>query len=87
MLLAEPERISIIVKLLLYHDFRKSGCSWHFDYYRDYSMLRRRLHNFDNNMHVYDSMCIQIICIDELDKMPKQFQDKLLNFMVSPRGN
>jgi MoxR-like ATPase len=25
----------------------------------------------------------KIICIDELDKMPKQFQDKLLNFMVS----
>ena len=23
----------------------------------------------------------QIICIDELDKMPKQFQEKLLNFM------
>ena len=23
----------------------------------------------------------KIICIDELDKMPKQFQDKLLNFM------
>ena len=25
----------------------------------------------------------KIICIDELDKMPKQFQDKLLNFMES----
>jgi replication-associated recombination protein RarA len=24
-----------------------------------------------------------IVCIDELDKMPKQFQDKLLNFMES----
>jgi Holliday junction resolvasome RuvABC ATP-dependent DNA helicase subunit len=24
-----------------------------------------------------------IICIDELDKMPKQFQEKLLNFMES----
>jgi MoxR-like ATPase len=24
-----------------------------------------------------------LICIDELDKMPKQFQDKLLNFMES----
>ncbi|MGC2575726.1 MAG: AAA family ATPase [Candidatus Nitrosopolaris sp.] len=23
----------------------------------------------------------KIICIDELDKMPRQFQDKLLNFM------
>jgi MoxR-like ATPase len=27
----------------------------------------------------------KIICIDELDKMPKQFQDKLLNFMESGR--
>jgi MoxR-like ATPase len=25
----------------------------------------------------------KIICIDELDKMPKHFQDKLLNFMES----
>jgi Holliday junction DNA helicase RuvB len=25
----------------------------------------------------------KIICIDELDKMPKQFQDKMLNFMES----
>jgi MoxR-like ATPase len=25
----------------------------------------------------------KIICVDELDKMPKQFQDKLLNFMES----
>jgi replication-associated recombination protein RarA len=25
----------------------------------------------------------KIICIDELDKMPRQFQDKLLNFMES----
>ena len=25
----------------------------------------------------------KIICIDELDKMPKQFQEKLLNFMES----
>jgi hypothetical protein len=25
----------------------------------------------------------KIICIDELDKVPKQFQDKLLNFMES----
>src|ERR1700739_2916716 len=25
----------------------------------------------------------KIICIDELDKMPKQFQDKLLSFMES----
>ena len=25
----------------------------------------------------------KIICIDELDKMPKQFQDKLLNFLES----
>jgi MoxR-like ATPase len=25
----------------------------------------------------------KIICVDELDKMPKQFQDKLLNFMGS----
>ncbi|MGC1928376.1 MAG: hypothetical protein WA667_05330 [Candidatus Nitrosopolaris sp.] len=24
----------------------------------------------------------KIICIDELDKMPRQFQDKLLNFMA-----
>src|SRR6201988_2889752 len=27
----------------------------------------------------------KIICIDELDKMPKQFQEKLLNFMESGR--
>jgi MoxR-like ATPase len=27
----------------------------------------------------------KIVCIDELDKMPKQFQDKLLNFMESGR--
>ncbi|MGC2685310.1 MAG: ATP-binding protein [Candidatus Nitrosopolaris sp.] len=25
----------------------------------------------------------KIICIDELDKMPRQFQDKMLNFMES----
>ena len=25
----------------------------------------------------------KIICIDELDKMPRQFQEKLLNFMES----
>jgi replication-associated recombination protein RarA len=25
----------------------------------------------------------KFICIDELDKMPKQFQEKLLNFMES----
>ena len=25
----------------------------------------------------------KIICIDELDKMPKQFREKLLNFMES----
>ncbi|MGB6529789.1 MAG: AAA family ATPase [Candidatus Nitrosopolaris sp.] len=25
----------------------------------------------------------KVICIDELDKMPKQFQDKVLNFMES----
>jgi MoxR-like ATPase len=27
----------------------------------------------------------KVICIDELDKMPKQFQEKLLNFMESGR--
>jgi transcriptional regulator with AAA-type ATPase domain len=27
----------------------------------------------------------KIICIDELDKMPKQFQEKLLNFLESGR--
>jgi hypothetical protein len=29
----------------------------------------------------------RIICIDELDKMPRQFQDKLLNFMESGHIN
>jgi DNA-binding NtrC family response regulator len=29
----------------------------------------------------------KIICIDELDKMPKQFQEKLLNFMESGHIN
>jgi transcriptional regulator with AAA-type ATPase domain len=29
----------------------------------------------------------KIICIDELDKMPRQFQEKLLNFMESGHIN
>jgi hypothetical protein len=34
-------------------------------------------------LDVLDEKRPKIICIDELDKMPKQFQDKLLNFMES----
>jgi hypothetical protein len=29
----------------------------------------------------------KIICIDELDKTPKQFQDKLLNFIITISGH
>jgi MoxR-like ATPase len=44
---------------------------------------------FDGNntinriLDVLDEKRPKIICIDELDKMPKQFQEKLLNFMES----
>jgi MoxR-like ATPase len=34
-------------------------------------------------LDVLDEKRPKIICIDELDKMPKQFQEKLLNFMES----
>ena len=34
-------------------------------------------------LDVLEEMRPKIICIDELDKMPKQFQEKLLNFMES----
>jgi DNA polymerase III delta prime subunit len=36
-------------------------------------------------LDVLDEKRLKIICIDELDKMPKQFQEKLLNFMESGR--
>jgi len=34
-------------------------------------------------LDVLDEKRPKIICIDELDKMPRQFQDKLLNFIES----
>jgi MoxR-like ATPase len=34
-------------------------------------------------LDVLEEKTSKIICIDELDKMPKQFQEKLLNFMES----
>ena len=34
-------------------------------------------------MDVLEENSPKIICIDELDKMPRQFQEKLLNFMES----
>ncbi|MGA8082703.1 MAG: AAA family ATPase, partial [Candidatus Nitrosopolaris sp.] len=34
-------------------------------------------------LDVLDEKRPTIICIDELDKMPRQFQEKLLNFMES----
>jgi MoxR-like ATPase len=36
-------------------------------------------------LDVLDEKRPKIICIDELDKMPRQFQEKLLNFMESGR--
>jgi MoxR-like ATPase len=49
----------------------------------DYSLL----HNQGRHDIIWKSFDWEkkpkIICIDELDKMPKQFQDKLLNFMES----
>jgi DNA polymerase III delta prime subunit len=39
----------------------------------------------DRILDVLEEKRPKIICIDELDKMPKQFQDKLLNFMESGR--
>jgi hypothetical protein len=37
----------------------------------------------DRILDVLEEKRPKIICIDELDKMPRQFQDKLLNFMES----
>src|SRR5215471_3682285 len=37
----------------------------------------------DRILDVLEEKRPKIICIDELDKMPKQFQEKLLNFMES----
>jgi MoxR-like ATPase len=34
-------------------------------------------------LDVLEEVRLKIICIDELDKMPRQFQEKLLNFMES----
>jgi hypothetical protein len=34
-------------------------------------------------LDVLEEKRVKVICIDELDKMPKQFQERLLNFMES----
>ena len=38
-------------------------------------------------LDVLEEKRVKVICIDELDKMPKQFQEKLLNFMESGHIN
>jgi MoxR-like ATPase len=47
----------------------------------DKDQKTRREGTTNRILHVLAEKMPKIICIDELDKMPKQFQDKLLNFM------